>query len=298
MTQNATDGSTSIESNGAQLRILGNSGKMAIKGLNKDEDAAIISFEGIFERDASGTVVGQGGAGKHSIETFANQKFEFGELKEATIGTSKAVAVDFVAQMDIGAKLTVVTYIISEAGTIDLNGTKIPLLPGEVKFNVMIENWPFCSANGIGNALCQEKKNAQVGEYLDFQIQIVGKDKTKKKTPEAKKGKDDPPVNDGILAPVAGPKTEFDLGNNVGLVVPSLYNIGTTWYSMPDGYPLLEETNKGQVFTMRFSRFDAGVMVYDPIVTGVGEDSSRACANQVSVVALVVLALLSRTSSV
>jgi len=246
-----------LETGGANLKVLGHSGKMIIRGSRKSGDAAVINFDAVYERDANETLVGKSGAAKHSINSFASQNFTFGELREISIGNTTANSVNFTALMDIGAKIVVTTFIIKEDGVTSINGSELLLTKGAFKFNVVIQDWPFCSTDGVGFSDC----NGEVGEFIDFQIQVAGKDKMKRRHGHNRKNPD-----------LSNRTSEFELGNNVTLIMPAVYSVDDAWLTMPEGYPTLEEASRGEIFTMRFSRFDNAVMVYDPVISGF-EDS-------------------------
>jgi len=190
ISRNATDESAEIESSGSTIKIMSDSGTMTIRGnLNASSNAAVISFDSIHEKDEKGNILK--GDLKHCLESFTNKKFIIGDMKQMKVGTATADVVDFVSTMNIGAKITITACIISNEGVVTLNGTQIALTKGDVKFNVQIEDWPFCSSYGIGNSLCTDKKQDKIGEFLDLKIQIKGQTEMKPKSTPAKGPKDD-----------------------------------------------------------------------------------------------------------
>lgn len=86
--------------------------------------------------------------------------------------------------------MRVSVYLFNESGTLELgpdNIEEINIGRGQLKFNVEIENWPWCTAGGTGNNLCQKSGTDQVGTMLDLAIDVKSKSKPSKSAKAAAK---------------------------------------------------------------------------------------------------------------
>lgn len=88
------------------------------------------------------------------------------------------------------ATMRVSVYLFNESGVLELgpnNIEEVNIGRGQLKFNVEIENWPWCTAGGTGNNLCQKSGTDQVGTMLDLAIDVKSKSKPSKSAKAAAK---------------------------------------------------------------------------------------------------------------
>jgi hypothetical protein len=111
--------------------------------------------------------------------------------------------------------------------------------PGDVKFNIIISDWSFCSTTnqcGDGN---------ETGQFLDVAVQVQGNSDSPEQSAE-----------DALL---------FNLGGGVPLILSKQVVIDDFSVEMPEGFPRVEMTAEGPLFVFRFPRFQESAE-YDPIV--------------------------------
>jgi hypothetical protein len=147
------DTDTTASAGDVYVKVRGQSGKIVIgKSENPDSDpkSVVVNFDSIQEKDVGDNIVGKSGsaADKHSFNTFANQDFTVGAIEDATYQDIAAKMFNFTSTIN-GAELAVDVYIFTEGGNITLDGEVTPVKEGNVKFNIMIQNWDFCGSAGV-----------------------------------------------------------------------------------------------------------------------------------------------------
>jgi hypothetical protein len=204
--------------------------------------------------------VGKSGpnAGKHSRNTFASTTFTFGELYNTSISGVAAQAVDFTSMLiDDVATLTVQTILFAENGTIaPTDGERYNVSEGDLKFNVVLSNWLFCTAGDTASA-CK----GAIGEFVDFGIAIKG--------PRAPDAAGEGEARRSDDAP-------YILGNGAEFVLSDQVKIDSVWQNMTAGWPKVSSDGSKYIVAIRFPKFN-GIAVYDPVVRSAGSASSQTC---------------------
>lgn len=225
---------------GVSVRIVGKSGKFTVHNAKlgeNDTSKVIVEMDALREVDSKGNAVGEAQATKHSIQSFASKDFGFSEVEAAKLGSSSNVnasKISFTAPVSSIGAFKVDTFIITSAGVVGPKGESWQAKVGDVKFNIELSRWEFCG--------CQKDQTNEVGEYLDIDIKIKGK-------------------NQFPLA-AAGGKGSYMLGGGVNLQMTSKVMIDGVQKEMPAGYPKV----KGQVFTLRIPKFTTSAL-YDPLLS-------------------------------
>jgi hypothetical protein len=237
------------------VNIVGKSGKFSIfdTALGKsDPNAVTIEIDALREVAADGTTsVGAGGNAKHSLETFANQRFTIDDPVDDDVAGVQAQKVLFSTSVNGIGKLEVQTFIFKSSGSVGTDTETWSARVDDVKFNIKLSDWSFCGDTGTS---CSQDNSEQIGNYVDVDIKIKGKFST--------------PIPSGISVADENdwpsPKA-FDLGGNIPLQLSNRVFVDGVWTSMPDGYPKMINTGGSAIFTFRFPRF-ADTAVYDPVV--------------------------------
>jgi hypothetical protein len=234
------------------LKILGHSGKMVINKTmiteNSTETESItIRFGALKERNSNGEEVGKAGSIKHSFNNFAQLDFTISPLIEGTFQNLS------VYQTKLTAKKIVVddtvfsgyVYIFKQNGTIETGeNEKYDVKPGNIKFSVELENWPFCQEEATcpGATCCKNGNLYEVGSLIDFSLEMSGS----KKEPTSKDSK------------------SFDLGNSQ-FILSAYVKADEKWAKLSDGFPSYNRQGEADIFTLRFPKFEKKLN-YDPIV--------------------------------
>ena len=232
------------------IDVKGQSGKMTI-GFG-DEKAVMVTFDAVTELDASGNAVGTSGSTKHSFNSFASQDFTIGDHMEG-VCYEDAEGVDLRANLikfeatglaDV-ARLFVDTYFFLDSGTIDNGGEVTTIEPYMFKWNIGVEDWPFCGSEGVS---CKKGSKNEVGEMLDVDIEIKGLG-----------------VNPTLVSENAGEPIVYDLGGGALLSLSKKIEIdGSAIVDMATGYPKVITKGSKTLFTFRFPK--AQSILYDPAV--------------------------------
>lgn len=220
-----------------EVDILGQSGKIAIFNgdLGKsDPDRVTMTMDYLHELDENDNIVGNSGSQdvKHSVNSFANQNFEYSELKEVLFSNVTADYFSFDTQVYSAGTLKVEAYIFKANGTITTSTNEtLEVVEGDFKFAIQLVDWTWCDPCQDGTAT-----------HIDVGIEL--------------KGKDDEP-------------TEEDLGGGISVVLSNLIDIDGAVVEMPDGYPKVITDDSGKtLFVFRFPKEGgADLYDYDPIIT-------------------------------
>lgn len=245
-----TDGDSTekeVAAAGVVANVLGNSGKITIMkaGEKADSDNKLtVEFKYLVEKKSDGADIKDS---SHGINSFASQTFTFSTVvNENYMNTSIAVSrITFESTLKNGAMLKVHLYVFRAGGNITQNDESMIVEQGNVKFNVEIRGWTFCS----DTQSCQQN---EIGEYLDFDIVMKGKGGDAKK-------KD-------------GPENKYDLGSGTVLLSKKVKVDGTI-VNMEGDYPKAMTKGSMQVFRFRFPKFTSDIL-YDPIFS-LGEDGTN-----------------------
>jgi len=226
-----------------EAQILGKSGKITLSGIgSSDNETITVGVKSVCEKDADGNRVGQAGpaSGKHCIQSLATADGSFGDFEQTTVSGLDALAVSWSSSLFENAKLTVTIFLFEEGGEISPTGNDYTVSNGSVKFNIEVDNWPFC--DGADGLPCQ----GGVGEFLDVEVTVQGPNLAANGS-EAQAG------------------TVITLGN-AELVLDDQQRLdGGDWTGMPSGYPSVGASGNTYFFTFRFDKFDSKAE-YDPVV--------------------------------
>ena len=228
------------------LKVLGQSGKFTIYDLEAgetDERAVTVTIDALREVDAAGDSVGTSGNSKHSINTFAAQDFTIVPAVDVMLGRNYTVPAKKISfQTPIGdiGRLKVDTFILTAGGIVGAPGDDWGARANDLKWNVELSDWSWCGEA----ASCTSGQTVQVGEYVDVDIAIKGK-------------------NQPVQSP--GDDKKFALGAGVDLNLSDQVLVDGAWVTMPTGYPMVAVKGANTIFTFRFPKFSTNA-VYDPLV--------------------------------
>jgi hypothetical protein len=200
-----------------------------------DPNTVSVALKYLFEIAEDGeTQVGQ------SLVDLEFQEFEVKQVVGTFFEGIEARKISFEASIAEVGKIELDTYIMRSNGTINTSGGESWVVePGDVKFNIIISDWSFCSTTnqcGDGN---------ETGQFLDVAVQVQGNSDSPEQSAE-----------DALL---------FNLGGGVPLILSKQVVIDDFSVEMPEGFPRVEMTAEGALFVFRFPRFQE-YAVYDPIV--------------------------------
>lgn len=229
-------------------RVLGQSGKITVfKGAN-ESGGVTITFDEISEKTESGAVINE-----HTLKTFASQNFVFSNQTTTTYQDSGLNVTQFSFSANISdsattlkATITVYVYIFTEPGIIVVDDQNETVKSGDMKFTVFIQNWPFCGMPGIS---CKQGQN---GSYLEFAIEIKGKNAPQNIT--------------------AGKKYSLGDGATVLLSNQVMYD-NSVLKKMYAGYPSVMTQGTKSIFVFRFEKFNSSAK-NDPVISLTGENTS------------------------
>ena len=228
--------------------VIGYSGKFKVSTRRTNVTVAVDS---LYEVDANGNPVGTSGASKHSIQTFANQEFQFGQSFEApydiTVGGDgtgpNASILPFTSTVsdDIGT-IRVETFIFKEHGTVTTDGSEeetMSVTTGDFKWNIELSDWSFCGVD----VECKQGQTAQVGAGIEVKMEMKGNGNAME-------------INDG---------RKVELGGGLEDFVSKMLYCDNEWFPMEAGYPLFTVQGSKQLWTLRFPRF-ISTCTYDPLL--------------------------------
>ena len=228
--------------------VIGNSGKFKVSTRLTNVTVAVDS---LYEVDANGNPVGTSGASKHSIQTFANQEFQFGQSFEApydiTVGGDgtgpNASILPFTSTVsdDIGT-IRVETFIFKEHGTVTTDGSEeetMSVTTGDFKWNIELLDWSFCGVD----VECKQGQTEQVGAGIEVKMEMKGNGNAME-------------INDG---------RKVELGGGLEVFVSKMLYCDNEWLPMEAGYPLFTVQGSKQLWTLRFPRF-ISTCTYDPLL--------------------------------
>ncbi len=210
-----------------------------------------VAVDSLYEVDADGNPVGTSGASKHSIQTFANQEFQFGQSFEApydiTVGGDgtgpNASILPFTSTVsdDIGT-IRVETFIFKEPGTVTTDGSEeetMQVTTGDFKWNIELLDWSFCGVD----VECKQGQTEQVGAGIEVTMEMKGDGNAME-------------TNDG---------RKVELGGGIEMLVSKMLYCDNEWIPMQAGFPLFTVQGSKQLWTLRFPRFNS-TCTYDPLL--------------------------------
>jgi hypothetical protein len=246
--------------NKVSLKILGQSGKMRIttnrtnilNGTNvTTTEQVVVCFKSLKELNLNGSEVGKTGDVKHSFNNFAQLYFTVSNLTKGTFQNLSVISVNFTATKIVNDKttLTGMVHIFNDTGVINMgNSETANVIPGNVKFSIMVNDWPFCTneTSCLGSTCCKSGQTNEIGAYLDLGIQIYGNTTAKVKN-----------SNSNV----------FSLGNSeMKLSRSVILDSNNLTTLLPDGFPQYKNEENFDTLTVRFPRFFTSAF-YDPIIS-------------------------------
>jgi hypothetical protein len=139
-----------------------------------DPNTITITMDSLSEVDAEGNAVGASGSVKHSINSFAPQRFEFALPEQVKIGTAHATKVAFSTPFKgLGdSKLSVDTYLMTHSGDVGTDTETWTVNQGDIKFNLLLTDWDWC---GGTTSVCGKGQAVEVGAFIDVVVSVKGK---------------------------------------------------------------------------------------------------------------------------
>ena len=139
-----------------------------------------VDFTSLIERDINGSEIGKSSKVKHSFNNFAQLDFDIGNVTSSKYQNLSVFGLDFSAKNIVDANTTFICQILifNDTGSIQIGENEIEsVLPGTVKFSVVITNWPFCKDKSIciDSSCCQQGQTTEIGNFPDFSMQLSSK---------------------------------------------------------------------------------------------------------------------------
>lgn len=135
------------------IKILGRFGKMIIgcgSNLDIDVDKVQVMFDEVKEIDSSGNLVGVSGVMKYSFNIFVSFDFIFFVLEDILFVGIIVKRLNFIVNIEsVNVMFIVLVYIFINGGVIFIDGEKLIVIVGIIKFNIQIEGWQFCGNFGV-----------------------------------------------------------------------------------------------------------------------------------------------------
>lgn len=222
---------------GTRVKVLGQSGKIRLEHAG---EPIAIDFDYLSEVTAAGEIVGQTGANKHSVSSFATQNFVFTPIIDEPYLGVPARKFTFESPIHAVGHLRVVVLMMQENATIDTGAEQWQVSRGDMKFNIELRDWIFCAPCDDG-----------VADFIELGIEI-------KSSKEADTEDQAKSVDIGGAVLQLASKVELD-----GAKVP-----------LPSGYPKVISKGSKKLFVFRFPKFNS-LLSYDPLLQ-LGEASSAA----------------------
>jgi len=245
-----------LRGDGIFASVLGHSGKIRI-GRSEDSDETVtVDFTDLVEQNADDEDVG---GNEHRFNTFANTDFTFSSILPCEFQGIKCQNVTFeaVEMIAMDTRLVVTLVLFNESGIISNDDEEIAVVAGSVKFNVELENWPFCDADGTGYHDC----GGDEGDHINFSLELKAKGSASEDDDEF----------------------EYD---GVTVVMSSKVRVDGEWFDMAEGYPMMETDGSKDIYTFQFPRATSSIL-YDPVFTMNASTVNRASVLSLSLCALV-----------
>lgn len=220
-----------------RVKVLGQSGKIRLEHAG---EPIVIDFDYLSEVTAAGEIVGQSGANKHSVNSFATQSFVFTPVVEEPFLGVPVKKFTFESPIYSVGHLRVVVLLIQENATIDTGAEQWLVSRGDMKFNIEMRDWTFCAPCDDG-----------VADFIELGIEI----KSSKEANTAEQAK------------------TIDIGGAI-LQLASEAEVDGAKVSLPSGYPKIIAKGGKKLFVFRFPKFNS-LLSYDPLLQ-LGEASSAA----------------------
>jgi len=208
--------------------------------------------------DAAGNTLGGGGSAKHSFNSFATQSFTFGAPISTTYQGLNTTKIDFDSVLVGSSKVRISTYIFMQAGRLTIGRDTLNVKQGTVKFNVELSSWSWCGDAGV---VCRAADGTGASVELDIEMKgNGGANPQRSSTPYTSSYSSGSYSSSGASSSVL----TYNLGGGQVLKMLATFSMddGSTWTTMPSGYPQLD----GSKFTLKFPRWTTNAVLYDPVV--------------------------------
>nr|XP_047142216.1 skeletal aspartic acid-rich protein 1-like [Hydra vulgaris] len=219
---------------------------------NKRGKVLDIKIYSVEEVDSLGNKIEEKG---HFIRNFSNQFFNISQVSNALKYGLFATVFNFTLFFG-NASISMEFIIFNSSGNILVeSGETYHIVPGTMKFNIVIRDWIFC---GTQKAAC---KTGTIGSYLDLQLEMKGAASKTRKTKETKlsnKVKVQKSLKSKYL-PIS-----FDIDQSTATFSSMAY-INGNWTDMPVGFPRYNNINNNSLFIMRFP-LSKSEIIYDPVI--------------------------------
>ena len=206
-----------------------------------------ISFVSVIEYDTDNNVIE---AANHAVTNLSELNFTVGEFKETQFQKLNVSVLEFKTKLVGDSLLTSKIYYFEQNGEILVGTEKVLVEEGDVKFDVQIDKWNFCTVqinntnnNNITTGTCATKNTSyQKGVNLEVKLKVKEISKSEKKY-----------------------DTLFVYGQSF-FKVPSAFSIDGKDSDMVSGFPRFENVDNFDYYTLRFPVF-ADTVKYDPLIT-------------------------------
>lgn len=213
---------------GTTVKVLGQSGKIRVEHAGSP---VTIDFDSLSEISATGAVVGNEGANKHSVNSFATQNFVFTPVVEEPYLGVPVKKFTFESPIYSIGHLRIVCMLIQENATINTGTEAWDVSKGDMKFNIELRDWTFCSPCSDG-----------IAEFVEINIEI----KSNKEITEGES------------------KKTVDLGG-AQMQLAQEVTVDDAKVVMPSGFPKVISKGSKQIFVFRFPKF-SNALSYDPLL--------------------------------
>lgn len=220
-----------------RVKVLGQSGKIRLEHAG---EPIVIDFDYLSEVTAAGEIVGQSGANKHSVNSFATQSFVFTPVVEEPYLGVPVKKFTFESPIYTVGHLRVVVLLIQENATINTGAEQWSVSRGDMKFNIEMRDWSFCAPCDDG-----------VADFIELGMEI----KSSKEVEVEEEAK------------------SVDIGGAL-LQLATEAELDGAKAQLPSGYPKVITKGGKKLFVFRFPKFNS-LLSYDPLLQ-LGEASSAA----------------------
>lgn len=199
-----------------------------------DPNQVSVKIKYLFEIAADGETEIDG-----SFVDLEYQTFDVKQVQGTFFDGIEARKVSFEANIDGVGELEMDAYIMLSDGVIESpSGEVWDVAIGDVKFNIEMSNWNFCSAeNPCGSSTVSSG-------FIDLAVEVQGNFSEPEQDDE-----------DALI---------YNLGA-VPMILSNQIEVDSVTDAMPLGFPRLESNDEGSVFVFRFPAFD-DYLEYDPIL--------------------------------
>jgi len=274
-------GDEEATANGVKVKVQGRSGGITVMRADGNEtEAVMVKLDALKEVDSNGNEVGKSGAIKHVFNTIASLDFSVTKNASAMYPKTNVSAyhIAFSGQV-VDATLKVDLYLFTQSGNFTVGGNSYSVKAGDVKFNIVLENWKFC---GDQNVACKQGQTDEVGEYVVLTVTFKGK-------------------GNGTLVNTGNTgERRVAFGNNQFITFNDKLNVDDTEKTMTKNHPIvtLQGSNKQMV---DIQLLKGSKITYDPTIEtnqegdgegGDGSDGTSGASTMLASLTLLMAALV------